>query len=194
MSYRTTFKYYVLAIICCFLSFNLQANNNNEQQAVVITEQFIKDIIMLVGGLFLLYKATTSIHEEVSKSITIKQNKTMGFAGAISQIIFIDLIFSLDSLITAIGITSNLIVIALAIVISIIFMLIFAGKVSEFIAKHPSLKMLALSFILMIGVFLMLEGLSIYVEKGYIYFAMGFSLVVELLNIFIKSKQTSYLK
>jgi predicted tellurium resistance membrane protein TerC len=154
----------------------------------------IKDIIMLVGGLFLLYKATTSIHEEVSKSITIKQNKTIGFAGAISQIIFIDLIFSLDSLITAIGITSNLIVIALAIVISIIFMLIFAGKVAEFIANYPSLKMLALSFILMIGVFLMLEGFSIHVEKGYIYFAMGFSLVVELLNIFIKRKHTNHLK
>ena len=154
----------------------------------------IKDIIMLVGGLFLLYKATTSIHDELNPSHNINQTKMMGLVGAISQIIFIDLIFSLDSLITAIGITSNLIVISLAIVVSIIFMLIFAGKVSEFIAKYPSLKMLALSFILMIGVFLMLEGLSIHVEKGYIYFAMGFSLIVEFFNILIKRKHTDRLK
>ena len=154
----------------------------------------IKDIIMMIGGLFLLYKATTSIHEEVNTVNKEDTNTSISFSGAITQIVFIDLVFSLDSLITAVGITSNIIIIALAIALSMIFILMFAGKVAEFIGSYPSLKMLALSFILMIGVFLMLEGLSIHVEKGYIYFAMGFSLVVELLNILIKRKHKNNIK
>ena len=152
----------------------------------------VKDIIMIMGGLFLLYKATSSIHEEFNHTSKISTKKYMSFAGAIIQIIFIDLVFSLDSLITAVGITTNMTIIALAIIVSIIFMLIFAGKVADFIAMYPSLKMLALSFILMIGVFLMLEGLAIHVEKGYIYFAMGFSLVVELFNILIQRKHKNH--
>ena len=154
----------------------------------------VKDIIMIAGGLFLLAKATLAIHEDVTKIHDHNQQSNQkivvsGVLSAIVQIILVDLVFSLDSLITAIGITNNISVIAAAIIISIVFMVLFAPFVSNFIEKYPTLKMLAISFIMMIGIFLVLEGLSIHVSKGYIYFAMGFSLVVEFLNILVKSKK-----
>jgi predicted tellurium resistance membrane protein TerC len=144
-----------------------------------------REIFLIIGGLFLVYKATTSIHEmfthEQAKEL---KHKTSGFWSTVVQAIFIDLIFSLDSIITAVGVTSNVPVIIAAMVISMIVMIFFVKIVSTFITEYPSLKMLAIAFILMIGVFLIIEGAGIHIPREYIYFAMFFSLGVETLNIF----------
>lgn len=148
-----------------------------------------KDLLMLLGGLFLIYKATDSIHNEVTNH---KEQETKEYKGGmmstIMQIIVIDIIFSFDSIITAIGIVSNVYVIIIAMSIAMFIMLISSGYIADFIAKHPTIKMLALSFIMMIGVFLIAEGLGFHVPKGYIYFAMSFSLGVETLNSLAKRK------
>jgi predicted tellurium resistance membrane protein TerC len=149
----------------------------------------IKDLIMILGGLFLIYKATLSIHAEVAhkeNDLALKPQYSL-FSGIV-QIVIIDLVFSFDSLITAVGLTNHIYVIAAAIIVSILFMLAFAGVVNDFILKYPTLKVLALAFILMIGAFLILEGFGTHINKGYIYFAMGFSLAVETINILVKKK------
>lgn len=148
-----------------------------------------KDILLIVGGLFLVYKATTSIHEEVTHDteITIKSARS-GFFFAIAQIVLIDLIFSLDSVITAVGLTQNIPVIVAAMTVAMVVMLFASKSVSEFIEKYPTIKILALSFIMLVGGFLFVEGLGFHVPKGYIYFAMFFSLGVEAINIKLRNK------
>lgn len=148
-----------------------------------------KDLLMLAGGLFLLYKATHSIHDEVTHEVQIQSvKKAAGFMGAIIQIIIIDLVFSFDSVITAVGLTQNVPVIIAAMVVAMVVMVLASGYVAEFLEKYPTLKVLALAFILLIGVFLVAEGLGFHVPKGYIYFAMVFSMGVEVINLKVRSK------
>lgn len=149
-----------------------------------------KDLLMLCGGLFLLTKGTNSIHDEVTGD---HKEKCSSFSGAlfatIVQIVFIDLIFSFDSVITAVGLTQNIPVIIIAMTIAMIVMILSASYISDFINKYPTLKILALAFILLIGVFLVAEGLGLHIEKGYIYFSMIFALGVETLNILSRRKK-----
>jgi predicted tellurium resistance membrane protein TerC len=145
-----------------------------------------KDLIMLVGGLFLLGKATFEIHEKLEgHEVPFEGQKKprASFASVIVQILIIDAVFSLDSVITAVGMAKEITVMIAAVIIAIGVMLAFAGPISGFVEKHPTIKMLALSFLILIGVMLMVEGLGTHVNKGYIYFAMAFSLCVELLNM-----------
>lgn len=146
-----------------------------------------KDILLIVGGLFLVYKATSSIHEEVTHEaeVSIKKAKS-GFFFAVAQIVLIDLIFSLDSVITAVGLTQNIPVIIAAMTVAMVVMLFASNAVSRFIEKYPTLKILALSFIMLVGGFLFAEGCGFEVPKGYIYFAMFFSLGVETVNIMLR--------
>ncbi|UQY80040.1 TerC family protein [Candidatus Hepatincola sp. Av] len=154
-----------------------------------------KSLITLFGGLFLIAKATSAIHAEVVNNKSNKKDEakinvkkhTVFFI--ILQIIAIDFVFSLDSLLTAIGLSNHFYVIAAAIIGSIIFMFLFSNMVANFIAKYTTLKILALAFILMIGVFLFLEGVEIHVNKGYLYFAMGFALIVELINNLVRDRK-----
>lgn len=146
-----------------------------------------RDLILLCGGMFLIYKATKEIHEKTLGSESELElaggAATVSFSGVVSQIVLIDIIFSLDSVITAIGMTDNLPVMAMAVIIAVIVMLIFSGRIVDFIEANPTVKMLALAFLLMIGFVLVLDGAGHHVEKGYIYFAMAFSLGVEVLNL-----------
>jgi predicted tellurium resistance membrane protein TerC len=146
-----------------------------------------RDIILLVGGLFLIYKATKEIREktvhEESELRVDDSARTPTMRSIITQIILIDIVFSLDSVITAIGMTNNLPVMATAVILSVLVMLVFSGFIVRFIEANPTVKMLALSFLLMIGFVLVADGLGHHIEKGYIYFAMAFSLGVEMLNL-----------
>jgi predicted tellurium resistance membrane protein TerC len=146
-----------------------------------------RDIILLVGGLFLIYKATKEIREktvhEESELRGFQGVKMPTMRGVVTQILLIDIVFSLDSVITAVGMTSNLPVMSTAVILAVIVMLLFSGFIVRFIEANPTIKMLALSFLLMIGVVLVADGLGHHIEKGYIYFAMAFSLGVEMLNL-----------
>ncbi len=150
-----------------------------------------RDIILLVGGLFLLAKSTHEMHgllegDEGHSSARVAAS----FASVIVQILLLDIIFSLDSVITAVGMVDDIAVMVAAVVVAVAFMFAFAGAVSRFVEKHPTVKMLALSFLLLIGVSLIAESLDFHIPKGYIYFAMAFSLFVETINIRLrKSRQ-----
>lgn len=150
----------------------------------------IKDIILILGGLFLIYKSTTEIHHkfDVDESIAVEEKTRMGFANVVMQIMVINLVFSLDSIITAIGLTQSIPVMMIAVIVSMIIMIAVTGYISAFIETHPTIKMLALSFLLMIGCLLVVEALDVHVEKNYIYFTMAFSLMVEVLNIRLRKK------
>ena len=151
-----------------------------------------KELIMLGGGLFLIGKATYEIHEKMEapkREHATKGAARAAFAFVILQILALDLVFSLDSIITAVGMTDKLFVMIAAIVIAVGIMMLFAGSVAEFVERHPTMRMLALSFLVMIGVMLVAEGWGRHIEKGYIYFAMAFSFIVELLNIRVRKKQ-----
>jgi predicted tellurium resistance membrane protein TerC len=144
-----------------------------------------KDLILIVGGLFLVGKATHEIHaklEEPNEGMPSKKGSRR-FWGIIVQILLLDIIFSLDSVITAVGMVNNLTVMIAAIITSIIIMLVFSKAIVNFINIHPTIKMLALSFLILIGVVLMADGFGQHINKAYIYFAMAFSLGVEMLNI-----------
>jgi predicted tellurium resistance membrane protein TerC len=145
-----------------------------------------RSLILIGGGLFLLAKSTYEIHDKIEGEADHglgggKANMTFG--GALFQIIMLDLIFSLDSVITAVGMANEIIIMVLAVVVAMGVMMIFAGRISDFIERHPTMKMLALSFLILIGCMLVAEGVGKHIEKGYIYFAMAFSLGVEMLNI-----------
>ncbi len=143
-----------------------------------------RDLILLAGGLFLIAKATREIHHRVEGAAeAAHQPKADTFRGVIFQIMLIDIVFSLDSVITAVGMANRISIMVLAVVISVGIMMLSAGTISAFVGRHPTVKMLALSFLLLIGVALLGEGLELHIPKGYIYFAMAFSLGVEVLNI-----------
>lgn len=149
-----------------------------------------KDLVLILGGLFLLYKATVEIHHKVEGHAEEEKKSTAKAAlGAILvQIAILDIVFSLDSVITAVGMVDHITVMVSAVLISVGFMMFFAGAVSDFISEHPTVKMLALSFLLLIGTTLVAEGFQVHFSKNYVYFAMGFSIFVEMLNIRMKKK------
>ena len=151
-----------------------------------------KDLILFLGGLFLVGKSVWEIHDEYGHSGDHDVGgKSPSFAGVLTQIAFLDIVFSLDSVITAVGMVDNVGVMVASIILAVIGMLIFAEPVSRFVEAHPTLKMLALSFLILIGVMLVAEGLGAHLDKGYIYFAMFFALVVEVMNIGLRSKQVT---
>jgi predicted tellurium resistance membrane protein TerC len=148
-----------------------------------------RDLILLLGGLFLIVKTVKEVHEETAGGEHhAETGKVVTFRGALIQIALLDLVFSLDSVITAVGMVDEVWVMIVAIIISVGVMVLFADKVSNFVSTNPSLKMLALNFLLLIGVMLLAEGIGTHVEKGYIYFAMAFALLVEVLNIKVREK------
>ncbi len=155
-----------------------------------------RDLILILGGLFLLVKSTLEIHHAVDDAVEVKEDiKASSFGFVLFQIAMLDIIFSLDSVITAVGMASKyLMVMILAVIIAVGVMMIASKAISGFIEKHPTLKMLALSFLILIGVALIAEGLHFHIPKGYIYFAMAFSLAVESINIYIRSKKTLHVK
>lgn len=143
-----------------------------------------RDLILLAGGLFLLAKSTREIHHKIEGETKHESDqKATSFMSAIIQIILLDMIFSFDSILTAIGLTEEIILMVIAVVLSIVVMMVFSKKISDFISKHPTLEILALSFLILIGFMLMVESLHYHVPKGYIYFAVFFSLVTELINM-----------
>lgn len=149
-----------------------------------------RDIILIAGGVFLLYKATVELHEEAEHDADDPAAKVINNLGvAIAQIAVIDLVFSIDSIITAIGMAQQVEIMVLAVIISMLVMFAAAGSVSEFIKKHPTTKVLALSFLMLIGMSLVAEGSGFHLPRGYIYSAMAFSALVEMLNIRIKNKK-----
>ncbi|MGR3890611.1 TerC family protein [Pseudomonas sp. 1152_12] len=146
-----------------------------------------KDMILIAGGLFLVWKATTEIHHsmdpEPEEKQTVSNTVTIGFAAAIGQILLLDLVFSIDSIITAVGMTEHLPIMIIAVVVSVIVMLVAAEPLAKFINDNPTVVMLALGFLIMIGMTLIAEGFGAHVPKGYVYAAMAFSAVIECLNI-----------
>jgi predicted tellurium resistance membrane protein TerC len=146
-----------------------------------------RDIILLIGGLFLVGKATTEIHEKLEGEEGHSSAKVKAtFGSVIFQVLLLDIVFSLDSVITAVGMTDVLAVMVAAVVIAAIIMIISADPIGDFVQRHPTVKMLALSFLLLIGFTLIVEGLHQHIPKGYIYFAMAFSIFVEVLNLRLK--------
>jgi predicted tellurium resistance membrane protein TerC len=143
-----------------------------------------RDLILLLGGLFLIAKATHEIHQKLEGDEGHASARAMpSFAGVIIQILLLDIVFSLDSVITAVGMVDEISIMIAAVVIAVVFMMVFAGTISGFVERHPTFKMLALSFLLLIGFTLIAEGWDRHIPKGYIYVAMAFSLFVEVLNL-----------
>ncbi len=143
-----------------------------------------RDLILLGGGVFLLAKATYEIHHKLEdEPASLAAGTGASFASVIAQILVLDIVFSLDSVITAVGMAQHIGVMITAVVLSVFFMMAFAGPIGDFVEKHPTVKMLALSFLLLIGMALVADGLDQHIPKGYIYFAMGFSVFVEFLNL-----------
>lgn len=149
-----------------------------------------RDLILFYGGLFLLGKSTHEIHDKLEgpEEHLDMNKKKVSFKSVIIQIMLLDIVFSLDSVITAIGMANELIIMVLAVVIAVIFMMLFSGAISKFVEDHPTIKILALSFLLLIGFSLVAEGLHQHIPKGYIYFAMAFSVFVEIINLKIRKK------
>jgi predicted tellurium resistance membrane protein TerC len=145
-----------------------------------------RDLILIAGGLFLLAKSTSEMHAKLEGGHEERNVKAITFRSTIIQIVLLDLVFSLDSILTAVGLVENLPIIITAIVISLGVMLIFSRRISSFINEHPTMKILGISFLLMIGMLLIVEGFHVHVPKGYIYFSMAFAMGVEILNMKIR--------
>lgn len=149
-----------------------------------------KQIILLLGGLFLIWKSVKEIHAKLEGDDHHGATKqAVTFAAVVGQIIAVDLVFSIDSVITAVGMVSEIAIMVIAVLVSAAFMLKYAGAISGFVEKHPTVKMLALAFLIMIGVSLVSEAFGYKIEKGFIYFSMAFSVCVEMLNIKLSSKK-----
>lgn len=150
-----------------------------------------RDLILLIGGLFLIGKATYEIHHKISDDPhdEVKKLSSAAAGQVLMQIILLDIVFSLDSVITAVGMVQDLSIMVIAMIIAMLVMLVSAKKIGEFVDAHPTLKILALSFLILIGVMLTAEGMGQHLGKGYIYFAMGFSLTVEFINMKIRQKK-----
>jgi predicted tellurium resistance membrane protein TerC len=157
-----------------------------------------RDLVLLAGGLFLMYKATTELYEHIEHTpegqgeapAAPTEARTASFASTLAQILALDIVFSLDSVITAVGMARALPIMMLAMVIAVGVMLLFANVVADFVTRHPSMKMLALSFLLLIGVLLTADAFGHHVNRGYVYFAMAYSLLVELLNMRRRKKSS----
>lgn len=159
---------------------------------IVTMEISGRDIVLIAGGLFLLAKSTLEIHDKLEgeESRSARQIRT-SFIAVIVQIALLDIVFSLDSVITAIGLANQLFIMVAAVVAAVIFMMVFAGRLNEFVERHPTIKMLALSFLLLVGLTLIVEGLDLHIPKGYIYFAMAFSVFVEMLNLRVRARPSA---
>lgn len=151
-----------------------------------------RDLILIAGGIFLLYKSTKEVHHEFEheEEALTKKIKPVSFTGIILQIMVIDIVFSLDSIITAVGMVDQVAVMIAAVIASVGLMMLFAAAIGRFVSDNPTIKMLALSFLIVVGVTLVAEGMGHHVPKGYIYFAMAFSLGVEMLNIKLRKKKS----
>ncbi len=148
-----------------------------------------RDLILIVGGLFLIWKSTMEIHDSLEGPKAQAAGRARaGFSATLVQIAVLDIIFSLDSVITAVGLANEVTVMIIAVVLAVIVMMFSSGAIGAFVDRHPTIKMLALSFLVLIGVTLIAEGLGLHVPKGYIYFAMAFSVIVELLNMRLRKK------
>jgi predicted tellurium resistance membrane protein TerC len=148
-----------------------------------------RDLILILGGLFLIWKSTTEVHQSLEGGHAQASSSAKAtFASVMVQIAVIDLVFSLDSIITAVGMVDDVRVMIAAVIVSVLLMMLFAGPIGRFVSNHPTIKMLALSFLVVVGVVLVAEGLDHHVPKGYVYFAMAFSLAVEMLNIRMRKK------
>lgn len=154
-----------------------------------------RDLILLIGGLFLIAKSTSEIHHKVAEDGREQDKEKMAkaakksFMSIIIQIGLLDIVFSFDSILTAIGMTEHIVIMIIAVVISLVVMLVFAGKIASFIERYPTLQILALSFLILIGFVLIADGLHQHISKGYIYFAVAFSLGVEVVNIKLRNKR-----
>ena len=154
-----------------------------------------RDLILLGGGLFLLAKSTSEIHEKLEGEEGVASARVGATMGAVLvQIMLLDVVFSLDSVITAVGMVREIPIMVTAVIIAVGFMMVFAGPLGDFVERHPTVKMLALAFLLLIGVTLIADGLGTHVSKGYIYFAMGFSVFVEMLNLRMRGSHPVGLK
>ena len=148
-----------------------------------------RDLILIIGGLFLLWKSTMEIHESLEGEEEARTAKAAaGFMAILAQIAVLDIVFSLDSVITAVGLAKDVMVMVLAIMIAVVVMMFSSRSIGEFVDRHPTIKVLALSFLVMIGATLIIEGFGLHIPKGYIYFAMAFSVSVEMLNIRMRKK------
>jgi predicted tellurium resistance membrane protein TerC len=162
---------------------------------VIGTDISGRDLILVLGGIFLVWKSTVEIHQLTEGESDHGSGKgRSGFGSVIIQIILIDMVFSLDSIITAVGLVDELAVMIAAVIASVGLMMLFARAIGDFVSAHPSIKMLALSFLLLVGVMLIAEGFEHKVPKGYIYFAMAFSVAVEMLNIRMRKKKSAPVK
>jgi predicted tellurium resistance membrane protein TerC len=152
-----------------------------------------RDLILLLGGLFLMYKSVKEIHAKVEDAGKPLENvRQAKFSSVISQILIVDLVFSLDSVITAVGMVDHIEVMVAAVIVSVAVMMLAAKPISDFVSKHPAVKVLALAFLIMIGVALVGEGLDFHIPKGYIYFAMAFSVGVEFINITLNNRSKAH--
>ncbi len=151
-----------------------------------------RDIVLILGGLFLIYKSVNEIHEKMEnvESTGTVSNKIVTFQNIVFQILLIDIVFSLDSVITAVGMADHISIMIAAVIISMIVMMLAARTLSEFVNRHPAIKVLALAFLLMIGTALIAEGIDFHIPKGYIYFSMAFAVLVEIVNIRIGSRSS----
>jgi predicted tellurium resistance membrane protein TerC len=175
--------------VLLLLSLNWIARLTEPLFAVLGFEISGRALILLGGGLFLLAKSTYEIHEKLEGETGHASDKVAAsFASVITQIIILDIVFSLDSVITAVGMANQLWVMITAVVIAVVIMLWASGPISNYVDRHPTIKMLALSFLLLIGFSLIAEGLELHIPKGYIYFAMAFSVLVEMLNLRLRGK------
>ena len=163
----------------------------DDQHADDVDQITLRDLVLLLGGAFLIGKSVHEIHHKLDDDDEKGHDtdKPVTFKGVLIEIAVLDVVFSLDSVITAVGIVSELWVIVVAMVVSMLVMLASAGSISRFINRHPTLKILALSFLILIGIMLVAEGFAAHFNKGYIYFAMAFSLVVEMINIRVRAKK-----
>jgi predicted tellurium resistance membrane protein TerC len=154
-----------------------------------------RDIILIAGGLFLLVKATHEIHNSLEGDEALSVSRmAASMTGVLVQIAVLDIVFSLDSVITAVGLSQHTAIMAIAIIAAVLVMLFAAKPISDFVDKHPTIKILALSFLILVGVTLMVEGFDVHVPKGYIYFAMAFSVAVEMLNLRMRKKMVEPVK
>ncbi len=170
--------------ILLLLSLSFLAQLEQPLFAVLGFEVSGRDLVLLAGGLFLIYKATREIHHKLEGEEGEVSTKTAATFGAvITQIVLLDIVFSLDSVLTAVGMADEIWVMVAAVIIAVLIMLFAAGPISDFVSRHPTVKMLALAFLLLIGVNLIVEALHVHIPKGYTYFAMAFSVLVEVLNL-----------
>ena len=154
-----------------------------------------RDLVLILGGLFLIWKSTTEVHQSLEGEHEHKSSAAKAtFTSVMLQIVLVDMVFSLDSIITAVGMVDDVRIMIAAVIASVLLMMLFAGPIGRFVSNHPTIKMLALAFLVVVGVVLVAEGFDHHVPKGYVYFAMAFSVAVEMLNIRMRKKAAKAVK